>query len=501
MSRTGLIIKETDYKLVKAGAELPPIIIAKTCAFWSKGLPSHNIDPRQFDTIYSTSDIHADVYKLNRLLSSAGLIDSTGYEDMTNILKKPFKWLKPKTLFIIVGDVVDGARNGFSEILDDIGDIELILHIYIFNLRLMALEVGSDIRFTIGNHDYHSVIKENSDDLPEFYNMWVHKSAQRFFGSRKMRRSCLLPFYLCSPYFIITADKELAFIHAGINSEDGQDIMDLSDAIVLLQNKLDATGNQDIIDLSGALVLLQEKLDKEGDQDIKDVSGTLELLEKKLDAKGGLAKLSMPAHKFISEIGTDIKAGGPLWTRFYSYGSSKDVCDALEDPFKMVIVGHCQTDTCSKGPHMTEILQDPKFSECATGGCVLLGCNKKGPPALGFVDISLSSAFRNRIGKFGFPTYPLQIIKADEDRRRAEFLKLEHVQDLDSSDRYYNKISREKVGGTGGNESLLYWQAQPALKKLSPVLKANNKNGAKRTNGGSKKGKNKKKKTTKRNIA
>jgi hypothetical protein len=374
-------------------------------------------------------------------------------------LERPFKWLKPKTLFVIVGDVVDGARNGYSEIPDITGDIELILHIYIFNLRLMAHEVGSDIRFTIGNHDYHSVVKENSDDLPDFYNAWVHKSAQLFFGSRATRRDCLLPFYLCSPYFIITVANELAFIHAGINSEDGQDIMDLSEAIVLLQTKLDADGD--------------------------------------------FVKLSKGAHKFLSEIGTGTKEGGPLWTRFYSYGSPKDVCDALEDPYKMVIVGHCQTDTCSKGVHMTQILQDPNFSACGAGGCVLLGCNKNGPPALGFVDISMSSAFRNRISRFGFPTYPLQIIKADEDRRRAEFLKLEHVSDLDSSDRYYNKISREKVGGTGGNESLIFWQAQPAPQPLpqepTTVLVANNK-GTKATNGGSKKSKNKRKKTKKRNA-
>jgi hypothetical protein len=329
----------------------------------------------------------------------------------------------------------------------------------------MALEVGSDIRFTIGNHDYHSVIRENSDDLPEFYSSWVHKSAQQFFGSRAIRRDCLLPFYLCSPYFIITVSNELAFIHAGINSEDGQDIMDTSEAIVLLQTKLDELGD--------------------------------------------FAKLPKAAHMFLSEIGKDIKEGGPLWTRFYSYGAPKDVCDALEDPYKMVIVGHCQTDACSKGAHMKAILQDPIFSACSAGGCVLLGCNKKGPPALGFVDISMSSAFRNLLHQpFGFPMYPPQIIKAEEDRRRAEFLKLEHVPELDTSDRYYNKISREKVGGTGGNESLVFWQAKDAVKlppqqmpqlpqaQLPPA--SNNKNGTKGTPGGSKKSKNKRKKTKKR---
>jgi hypothetical protein len=239
---------------------------------------------------------------------------------------------------------------------------------------------------------------------------------------------------------------ELAFIHAGINSEVGQDLMDLSEAIVQIQTKLDSLGD--------------------------------------------FQRLPIGAHKFISDIGTDIKGGGPLWTRFYSYGSQKEVCEALEDPFKMVIVGHCQTDTCSKGEHMTAILQDPKFSECTNGGCVLLGCTQNGPPALGFVDISLSSAFRNRIYQpFGIPILPPQIIKAEEERRRAEFLKLEHVQELDSSQRYFNKITREKVGGIGNNESLVFWQA-PALNKTV----SNNKNS---TNGGSRKRKNKQIRTKK----
>jgi hypothetical protein len=141
---------------------------------------------------------------------------------------------------------------------------------------------------------------------------------------------------------------------------------------------------------------------------------------------------------------------------------------------------------------MTAILQDPKFSECGAGGCVLLGCNKNGPPALGFVDISMSSAFRNRISQpFGFPMYPPQIIKADEERRHAEFLKLEHVPELDSSQRYYNKISREKVGGTGGNESLVFWQAPAKVTNKA----SNNTSG---TKGGSRKRKNKR--TKKRRI-
>lgn len=411
-----LIITEEDYAKVKPLNSLPDTILEKTGHFWKQANFPHKIDKTLYDEIYVTSDIHADLFKLNRLLSNAGLIDSSPDATRDTILK-PINWLKPKTLLIIIGDLVDGSRDRVSEIPDPIGDIELLLHVFLFNIRQKALQAGSEIRFTIGNHDYHSVVKENSDDLPYFYDSWVHDSAKSFFGSREVRRQCLIPFYLCSPYFIIRIDTELAFVHGGLNSEEGEYVMEMTDAIVEVQ----------------------EKLDKFGD----------------------FASLTDQYTKFISATGkSPIEGGGPLWTRFYSYGNPTDVCDTLGDPFKMVVVGHCQTDTCSKGATMTGILKNPKFASCDGGGCVLLGCDKKeGAPSLAFVDISMSAAFRNPL----FNKKPLinsATLNARERERRAELLKFVHDTTLDDSDRYYNKITREKVGGNGPNESLLYWASK-----------------------------------------
>jgi hypothetical protein len=78
-----------------------------------------------------------------------------------------------------------------GEIPDVRGNIELLLHAYLYNLRIKAQLKNSEIRFTIGNHDYHSLIKQY-EQWPEFYWRWVHKSSQEFFGSRIVAIACCL---------------------------------------------------------------------------------------------------------------------------------------------------------------------------------------------------------------------------------------------------------------------------------------------------------------------
>ena len=398
------LITLSDFNQIMPGKQLPEAILRKTGEFWRKSNFNHNIDKSKYDVIYTTSDIHTDVYKLNRLLSSAGLVNSTGDETDKTILK-PLKWLRPRTLFVIIGDLVDGSRDRITEIEDPVGDIELLLHIYLFNLRICASGAGSEILFTVGNHDYHSVLKASSADLPLFYDSWVHQNARLFFGSRAIRRICLLPFYFCSPYFLIRVDTELAFIHGGLHVKNGTGVKNMAIEIMDIQSDLDKTGDFD--------------------------------------------NMSAASTDFLSNLGTVRTEGGPLWTRFYSFGESADVCSNMGVPFKMIVVGHCQTDSCSVGNNMAAILANPAFSDCDRGGCVLLGCDKANIPSLAFVDISMSAAFRS-----GFPNSP------GESSRRAELLKFEHVAGLDTSERYYNKITREKVGGVGVNESLVYWQAK-----------------------------------------
>ena len=421
------LISPGDYALVGPRRPLPDEIVKKTMGFWSLAQLTHNIDKSKYDAIYVTSDIHTDLYKLNALLSSAGLINSTGLETRDNILGN-FTWIKPRTMFIIVGDLVDGARNGITEIHDPVGDIELLLHIYLFNLRIKALQNNSDIRFTIGNHDYHSVIKKDATDMPVFYDSWVHQSAQDFFGTRENRRACLLPFYTCCPYFLLRVDTELAFVHAGLHTA------------------YEAT----TLNLANATYDIQEALDK---------SGNLDALTKEDHELFSLFRTAGPASL----------TGGPLWTRFYSFADEATVCSKLGNPFKMVIVGHCRTDECNQTARglLQTLSSSPRFrADCAGGGCVMLGCDISGAPQVGFVDISMSSAFRdydtrafNPASGFMETRFDIARKTASEQARRAEFLKFEHDPSRVTDKRYYNRITREKVGGAGGNQTLLYWEA------------------------------------------
>jgi hypothetical protein len=427
------LITPADYSLVRPKSQLPDEIIRKTAGFWSLVQLPHSIDKTKYDTIFVTSDIHTDIYKLNALLSSAGLIDSTGAETRDNILGN-FSWLRPRTMFIIIGDLVDGSRNRISEIEDSVGDIELLLHVYLFNLRIKALKNDSDIRFTIGNHDYHSVIKKDVSDMPLFYDSWVHRTSRDFFGSRENRRSCLLPFYTCCPYFLLRVDTELAFVHGGLHTATKDSTANLADLTFSAQEKLDGTGNLD--------------------------------------------SLNPQEHELFSTYRIDGPAsltGGPLWTRFYSFADEQTVCRNLGDPFKMVIVGHCRTDECNQTTNglLRTLSNNPRFqTDCAAGGCVLMGCDISGAPQVGFVDISMSSAFRDYSlvtlnSSTQKPVRGFNIARKlmTESARRAEFLKFEHDLSRLTDQRYYNKITREKVGGTGGNQSLLYWEAalKPAV--------------------------------------
>jgi hypothetical protein len=306
-------------------------------------------------------------------------------------------------------------------------------------LRIKALQNNSDIRFTIGNHDYHSVIKADTSDMPMFYESWVHRKSRDYFGSRETRRSCLLPFYTCCPYFLLRVDTELAFVHGGLNSANQTGQVNLANLTFEAQEKLDITGNLD--------------------------------------------SLTKQDHDLFSTYRTEGPAsltGGPLWTRFYSFADEATVCRSLGDPFKMVIVGHCRTDECNQtaGGLLNTISNSPRFrADCAGGGCVMLGCDISGAPQVGFVDISMSSAFRDYdaiiLNPFtGIPERSFSTARkmVEEARRRAEFLKFEHDPSRLTDQRYYNKITREKVGGAGGNQTLLYWQAE-----LMPVVGAKRK--------------------------
>jgi hypothetical protein len=367
---------------------------------------SHIIPRGKYEHIFVTSDIHADLRKFHYLLKKAGLVTVDDEDiDVPGIMRSidTIDWIKPNTLLVIIGDLVDGRRNfkySSADVNDPIGNIELLLHIYLYNLRLKARAKGSEIRFTIGNHDYHTVVYGNktANILKDFFSLYVHGTATAYFNDgnpdtiRENRAEVLKPFYTCSPYFMLSIEDEIVFIHGGFQVEGPNAVMrNSSDELKTIQNKID---------------------------------------------QGSLSDVDLDDEIFLTCVGiTDntctkrTRGQSPLWTRWYAEHSSAEVCPVLSaNPYKMVVVGHCPTEIASY-QHYIELAKT--HGGCLAGGCVLVGCIQNGPQ-LAFVDIGMCSSFRK--------TYNWESEKA----RQAEMLHLTHNNDV-RGERFYNVITRESL--------------------------------------------------------
>ena len=369
------------------------------------------INAQDYDNVYVTSDIHSDYRKFVKKLKDIGLIDTSinPYIDdiYTSNLVTNTDWIPEKTLLVIVGDLVDGRRH--SEVADVNGSFELLLHIFIYNLRLSAHEKNSEIIFTIGNHDFHSVIKisDNNTSLTKttyaFTNtmtysslMFYNNGSSVFNDSYKIiknKQKFLLPFYNCSPYFFIIIRyndvNEVILVHGGIhNSED--------------------TNTEDII------------------KKLEEIQINV--------LKTNLNTLDDNICNFFSDGFTS-----PLWTRFYA--SNSNACNKLfekeNNNNNLIVVGHCPTYSLdsNKFCNIKKLMHDDKsvYVDCDdNGGCVTIGCFNKSDnaPRLVFVDTAMSAAFAR-----------LPSVNSNPETRRSEFLLLTHDNTIHNS-RYYNSIKR-----------------------------------------------------------
>lgn len=310
----------------------------------------------RYNDLYVTSDIHADLRKFVQLLLGLGLIV---YPNLPNIINEiltidpipieiitDMEWNSPNpSLLVLVGDLIDGKRGKNYYVFDNKGNIELLLHAFLYNLRIKALQRGSEIRFTVGNHDNISLVQTHTQETINFINTYAHSNALVFFGNIYNRTACLLPFYKCCPYFIVSIGNEIIFAHGGIHS-----------SIPIYE-----------------IIRLQESIQE-----------------------------NISNYEHVQQVMQD--PNSPLWIRYYAENTSELVCNTLKqsNSYKLTVVGHCVTD--SNFPHHNEILQ--KYQEAGTnrcngGGCVLIGCdeNKIEGPHLAFVDIGMSRAFGDNTKK------------------------------------------------------------------------------------------------------
>jgi hypothetical protein len=354
-----------------------------------------------------------------------------------------------------VGDLVDGRRAPPTSddtpgvVNDTTGRFELLLHILLFNLRIDARGMNSDILFTIGNHDYNSVLK--NDALFEY----VDPTVMDFFGNMVQctkqdkksylyhdgngnvvtmptRQTALTPFYELSPYITIRLMNglraEIVCVHASLHTKAG------------IQINVDE--HQAIINKDGLV------------QWVNGNKATLQLDE--------------------------------LWSRVYAEKPLTETCALVNNlNIDMVVVGHCLVHVTHEQPTVREILENEAYKFCentdnihsetlfitedktgntSTKGCVAVGCANGNGPRIAFVDTGMSQAFRNINRRYMAGIRALTKSDgstfSDEESekflvfinerfnvtRNSEFLLLEHDDKLDSSKRRYNKISRKPAG-------------------------------------------------------
>lgn len=380
---------------------------------------NHRILCSDYDTAYIMSDIHADFRKFiqtlvaNDIISIPDDIDPYRDDDIYNTrLISGAKWRSEHTLCVVVGDLVDGKRPD-NTVDDPRGCFELMILVFIYNMRIKARRMASDMIFTLGNHDLDGVLLDNDSKNENMWNNYVHNTAKTFFGNNMEQRKLLLqPLYRHSAYLFldfIRDDGSVAIkcIHGGIHPEDGFGGRRVATAV--LDN-------------------LQMALNADGFDVLRD-----------------------PSNLNIAQT--------ILWTRAadkHLHG----ICANLTERDPLLIVGHCPTNQLSDKTqsflglgttdenhiyHGCDYYHHPRGENLR--GCVVIGCKHavSNAPKLILVDSGSSAAFRWDEKLYNDDTFP-KSAKFHNKERDVEILKLSHTSGAAIGKFYYENIERQLNG-------------------------------------------------------
>lgn len=342
-----------------------------------RGANAHEI-VGDFERVFVTSDVHADLRKFVQVLRGIGLV-TTGkyahgdiYADARAIYELAWetRWAARNTLLVICGDLVDGFRGTGTG--DELGSCEFLLHCVIYNFRIQARALGSEVRFTIGNHDAATVTAYPPYVLGSKYVEDAHVAFAGTCGTVALarigasfpliwRRNMLLPFYACSPYLMLTFGKTV-FVHAGFVSEaPGGGAPDIYGDALRRQAALDGA-----------------RLER---ADVANVGENI----------GVLVSMFLPTK--------GLPGPGVIWARGYAMLSHEGACDkrnAAHQKFELIVVGHCVTHAF---PQIQSLLaeQCAGDTEGATGCVITRDCRGNGAsaPLIALVDTGMSASFRD----------------------------------------------------------------------------------------------------------
>jgi len=180
---------------------------------------------KQYDEIIYLSDIHADILSLTCNLIQAGYLSFVDIKGVPrtkdglineillnyntfnvwdllmnyNIVfgDEQYRSMSKKTCIVFVGDLIDGLRGEVS-VKNRWGLNELGIHIMLYQLRISAIEIGSQIHILYGNHEFETLIRPSSH--MEFYEdryecLFVDIIVRALMNPTE-RCLLLLPFYL-----------------------------------------------------------------------------------------------------------------------------------------------------------------------------------------------------------------------------------------------------------------------------------------------------------------
>jgi hypothetical protein len=196
------------------------------------GRLSHQIECTKYDKIYAIGDLHSDLPNFISILAKSKIIKFVDesdvepvkiYGDNNNRSFYNAKWNGgSKVLLVIVGDLVDGKR-GDVQVDDKNGNFEILIHLFLHNLRIQANKEDSEVLFTIGNHDYETALSPKNEG-EGMYNTYVTNTAKSFFGNVMWNRVFYLSkFYINSPYLFLSLMngdiEEVRLTHAGMHEQ------------------------------------------------------------------------------------------------------------------------------------------------------------------------------------------------------------------------------------------------------------------------------------------
>jgi hypothetical protein len=130
--------------------------------------------------VYTISDLHADVRRFLAVLVLGDFIDSD--VDMLNpLLNLQWNPEMKNTILVICGDIIDGRRPPRENTRQTYCD-ELVIHMLIYNLRILARKYNSYVFCTLGNHDFFAFHSSPTISANLAYRDYIDSSSRTFYS-------------------------------------------------------------------------------------------------------------------------------------------------------------------------------------------------------------------------------------------------------------------------------------------------------------------------------